>query len=56
MKRLVLASAISLTLAPTLALAEGRGGDAALGALSGAVVFGPVGAVAGAIDCAFLGI
>ena len=49
MKRLVLASAIFLTLAPALALAEGRGGDAALGALSGAVVFGPVGAVAGAV-------
>src|SRR3954471_13710768 len=28
---------------------EHRGGDAALGALSGAVVFGPVGAVAGAV-------
>jgi len=49
MKKLVLASAVFLTLAPTLALAEGRGGDAALGALSGAVVFGPVGAVAGAV-------
>src|SRR6267143_5964635 len=49
MKRLVLASAIFLTFAPALALAEGRGGDAALGALSGAVVFGPVGAVAGAV-------
>src|SRR6267378_5271212 len=49
MKRLVLASAIFLTFAPALALAEGRGGDAALGALSGAVVFGPVGLVAGAV-------
>src|SRR5579859_5023515 len=28
---------------------EHRGGDAALGALSGAVVFGPIGAVAGAV-------
>ena len=49
MKRLVLASAIFLTFAPAVALAEGRGGDAALGALSGAVVFGPVGLVAGAV-------
>jgi hypothetical protein len=29
--------------------AEHRGGDAALGTLSGAVVFGPLGAVAGAV-------
>src|SRR5882724_1096964 len=49
MKRLVLASAVFLTFAPAVALAQGRGGDAALGALSGAVVFGPVGAVAGAV-------
>ncbi|HMH95942.1 MAG TPA: hypothetical protein VK577_05095, partial [Bradyrhizobium sp.] len=49
MKKLVLASAVFLTLSPAVALAEGRGGDAALGALSGAVVFGPVGAVAGAV-------
>jgi hypothetical protein len=49
MKRLVLASAIFLTFAPAIALAQGRGSDAALGAVSGAVVFGPVGAVAGAV-------
>src|SRR5712671_3887503 len=49
MKKLVLASTVFLTFAPAIALAEGRGGDAALGALSGAVVFGPVGAVAGAV-------
>src|SRR5258705_10448562 len=48
MKRIVLASAIALTLAPAQSWAQARGGDAALGALSGAVVFGPVGAVAGA--------
>ncbi len=51
MKRFVLASLmslISLALAP-VALAQSRGGDAALGAVSGAVVFGPVGAVAGAV-------
>src|SRR5712692_10515922 len=49
MKRLVFASAIALTLAPAQSWAQGRGGDAALGAVSGAVVFGPVGAVAGAV-------
>jgi hypothetical protein len=49
MKRLVLGSAIFLTFAPAMALAQGRGSDAALGAVSGAVVFGPVGAVAGAV-------
>ena len=49
MKRLLLASAIALTLAPAQSWAQARGGDAALGALSGAVVFGPVGAVAGAV-------
>ena len=48
MKRFILASVISLALAPA-ALAQSRGGDAALGAVSGAVVFGPVGAVAGAV-------
>src|ERR1700726_4528429 len=49
MKRLVLGSAIFLTFAPAIALEQGRGSDAALGALSGAVVFGPIGAVAGAV-------
>ena len=43
------AAAIVLLLAPSAALAQHRGGDAALGALSGAVVLGPVGAVAGAV-------
>jgi hypothetical protein len=39
-----------LLLAPAAALAQDhRPGDAALGALSGAVVLGPVGAVAGAV-------
>jgi hypothetical protein len=37
-----------LLLAPSVALAQHRAGDAALGAVSGAVVLGPVGAVAGA--------
>jgi hypothetical protein len=43
------AAAMILLLAPSVALAQNRGGDAALGALSGAVVLGPVGAVAGAV-------
>src|SRR6266436_7551632 len=49
MKRLIVAAVISLTLVPMAALAQERGGDAALGAVSGAVVFGPIGAVAGAL-------
>jgi hypothetical protein len=49
MKRLIVAALVSLTLVPVGALAQERGGDAALGALSGAVVFGPIGAVAGAL-------
>src|SRR6476469_3622788 len=42
------AAAMILLLAPCAALAQNRAGDAALGAVSGAVVLGPVGAVAGA--------
>ncbi|MGJ5035450.1 hypothetical protein ACQR13_15210 [Bradyrhizobium sp. HKCCYLRH3059] len=50
MTRLLTAAALALTLTASAAMAdEHRGGDAALGALSGAVVFGPVGAVAGAV-------
>src|SRR5713101_7481809 len=49
MKKIVIAAAVSLTLVPMGALAQERGGDAALGALSGAVVLGPIGAVAGAV-------
>ena len=43
-------AAVILLLAPSAALAQQqhRAGDAALGAVSGAVVLGPVGAVAGA--------
>ena len=40
-------AAVLLVLAPSAALAQ-RAGDAALGAVAGAVVLGPVGAVAGA--------
>ena len=39
----------ALTLLPFAAHADERAGDAALGAVSGALVFGPVGLVAGAI-------
>jgi hypothetical protein len=49
MKRNIAIAALALTLMSTQARAdEHRGGDAALGALSGAVVFGPIGALAGA--------
>jgi hypothetical protein len=43
------AAAIIAALVPSAAFAQHRAGDAALGALSGAVVLGPVGAVAGAV-------
>jgi hypothetical protein len=49
MKKLIAAAVIAMALAPLSALAQERAGDAALGALSGAVVLGPVGAVAGAV-------
>jgi hypothetical protein len=39
----------ALTLLPVAAHADERPGDAAIGAVSGALVFGPVGLVAGAI-------
>jgi len=48
--RALAAATLAVTLAASAAMAdEHRGGDAALGALSGAVVLGPVGAVAGAV-------
>jgi hypothetical protein len=49
MKTLIAVAVIATALAPLSVLAQERTGDAALGALSGAVVFGPVGAVAGAV-------
>jgi hypothetical protein len=49
MKKILAAAAITLAFAPSAVLAQERVGDAALGALSGAVVLGPVGAVAGAV-------
>jgi hypothetical protein len=49
MTRTLAAAVIFVALGPSAAFAQHRGGDAALGALSGAVVLGPVGAVAGAV-------
>ena len=49
MKKTIASVALSLALMSSTAMAEERGGDAALGALSGAVVLGPIGAVAGAV-------
>jgi hypothetical protein len=49
MKKIVAAAVIAICCVPSAALADERVGEAALGALSGAVVLGPVGAVAGAI-------
>ncbi len=48
MKRLLVVGAV-LLLCGGAAEAQERAGDAALGALSGAVILGPVGAVAGAV-------
>ncbi|MBI5265185.1 MAG: hypothetical protein HY852_25605 [Bradyrhizobium sp.] len=49
MKKTLFAAAVIAALLPTSALAQERAGDAALGAVSGAIVLGPVGAVAGAL-------
>jgi hypothetical protein len=49
MKKTIASVAISLVLMSSTAIAEERPGDAALGAVSGAVVLGPIGAVAGAV-------
>ena len=49
MKKVLAVVAVALAFAPVGAFAQERGGDAALGAMSGAVVFGPIGAVAGAV-------
>jgi hypothetical protein len=46
---IVAAALVAPMLAPSGALAQERAGQAALGALSGAIVLGPVGAVAGAV-------
>ena len=50
MRQTIAVVAVALSLTTSQAFAdEHRGGDAALGALSGAVVLGPIGAVAGAV-------
>ena len=49
MKKIMASVALSLALMSSAAMAQERAGDAALGALSGAVVLGPIGAVAGAV-------
>jgi hypothetical protein len=47
MRKIVVAAVIAVSCISSAALAGERVGDAALGGLSGAVVFGPVGALAG---------
>ena len=49
MKKTIACVALSLALMSSAVMAAERVGDAALGALSGAVVLGPIGAVAGAV-------
>jgi hypothetical protein len=49
MKKTIATVTLALALMTSAAMAQERTGDAALGALSGAIVLGPVGAVAGAI-------
>jgi hypothetical protein len=49
MKKTIAGVALSLALMSSAAMAQERAGDAALGAVSGAVVLGPIGAVAGAL-------
>jgi hypothetical protein len=48
MIKAILAAAVILVIATSAASAQHRAGDAALGAVSGAVVLGPIGAIAGA--------
>jgi hypothetical protein len=49
MKKLLVGALIAGSFFPFEARAQQRAGDAALGAVSGAVILGPVGAVAGAL-------
>jgi hypothetical protein len=49
MKWLLTTAVMALSLVPMGALAQERAGDAALGGLSGALILGPVGAVAGLV-------
>jgi hypothetical protein len=48
MKKIVIAAVIAIWCVPSATRADERVGDAALGAVSGAVILGPIGAVAGA--------
>ncbi len=49
MRNTIASVALALVLMPSAAIAGERAGDAALGALSGALVLGPIGAVGGAV-------
>lgn len=49
MKKILVTAILLLAGVPASAVAQSRAGSAALGAVSGAVVLGPVGAVAGAV-------
>jgi hypothetical protein len=49
MRKTIAVVALALWPVSSAAIAQERAGDAALGALSGAVVLGPIGAVAGAV-------
>lgn len=49
MRKTMASAALSLALMSSAAMADERVGDAALGALSGALVLGPIGAAAGAL-------
>ncbi|WP_298242449.1 hypothetical protein [uncultured Bradyrhizobium sp.] len=49
MTKALITAVAMLAFVPVSAVAQERAGDAALGAVSGAVVLGPVGAVAGAL-------
>jgi hypothetical protein len=45
----IMVLAAAMTLSPSAAVAQERAGDAALGAISGVLVGGPIGAVAGGV-------
>ncbi len=49
------AIAVGLACIPTMAGAQERYGDGAMGAVAGAVVFGPIGALAGGLTGFFAG-
>jgi hypothetical protein len=49
MKKVVAVVALTLPMLSSAAWSQERAGDAALGAVSGAVVLGPIGALAGAV-------